>query len=316
MRVLVTGAQGFVGRWLAPELERAGHEFVGAPGHGSLDLRNRAAAGRFIADAKPDAIVHLAAVSFGPEAARNPAEALSVSVEGTTSVFEAAARLQPPAPVLVSGSSEVYGSPRPEDLPLRESAPLAATRPYGQSKLQQERVAIRLSSDLGVPTVVTRSFNHTGPGQRSDFVVPALAARVVDAAARGQPMIRAGNVDVRRDIGDVRDVVRAYRLLLELATATRPPEALVVNVCTGQAVAVRDLVGMLAERVGVPIGVDVDPSLVRLDDPPLIVGDPSRIALLTGWRAEIPIERTISDVLDAARRRAGTDEGQGSRTDA
>jgi GDP-4-dehydro-6-deoxy-D-mannose reductase len=316
MKVLVTGAHGFVGRWLAPELGRAGHEVVAAPGRGSLDLRDRAAAGRLVRDARPDAIAHLAAISFGPDAERDPAEAFSVSVEGTTSVFEAAARLKPPAAVLVSGSSEVYGNPRQEDLPLRESAPLAATRPYGVTKLEQERVAIRLGSDLGVPTVVTRSFNHTGPGQRSDFVVPALATRVVDAASHRAPTIRAGNVDVQRDISDVRDVVRAYRLLVELVAATRSPEALVVNVCTGRAVAIRDLIRAMAEQAGVQVKIEVDPDLVRADDPPLIVGDPSRIASLTGWHAEIPIVQTITDVLEAARRRPAPNERQATRSHA
>jgi GDP-4-dehydro-6-deoxy-D-mannose reductase len=231
---------------------------------------------------------------------------MSVSVDGTASVFAATARLARPVPVLVSGSSEVYGAPHPKDLPLRETASLRAVRAYGRSKLEQERTATRLGREFGLPTVVTRSFNHTGPGQRHEFVVPALAARIIEAAALALPSVRAGNVDVRRDIGDVRDVVRAYRLLLELAARTRPATPLIVNVCTGQGVAIREVIAMLADAAHATVDVTVDPQLVREDDPPEIVGDPTLLRDLTGWRPEIPLASTLADVLEDARRSSAT----------
>lgn len=303
MRMLVTGAGGFVGGWLVRDLESAGHHVVKAPPRGVLDLRDSTATRLLVQAAQPDAVAHLAAISFPPDAARDPDGALSVSVHGTISVYEAVASLERPIPILISGSSDVYGNPSPTDLPLREGAPLDPKRAYGRSKLEQEHAALRLGAEFGLPTVVTRSFNHTGPGQRPDFVVPALAAQIVRAASTGVPTIRAGNVDVRRDIGDVRDVVRAYRLLLELASRASRVAPIVANVCTGHSTSVRDIISMLADLAGVAVAIEVDPKLVRADDPAEIVGDNSKLHELTGWSPTIPLAVTLADVIDDARRR-------------
>ena len=295
MRILVTGATGFVGRWLIRELEAAGHEALPAPASSELDIADARAVGELVSRTRPDAIAHLAGMSYAMDAAHDPQQALAVNEGGTRAVLEAAARGS--TPVLVSGSADVYGRPAPEDLPLSENAPLRADRPYGRSKLAQERVALELGATREVPVVVTRSFNHTGPGQRPEFVAPALAARVLHARATGSRQVAVGNLDVRRDIGDVRDVVRAYRLLLEgLAAGTVPP-ATVVNVATGRAVSIREVLDTLAEAVGSAVAPRIDPELVRPEDPPLIVADVSRIRALIGWTAEIPLRSTLGDLV-------------------
>jgi GDP-4-dehydro-6-deoxy-D-mannose reductase len=297
MRILVTGATGFVGRWLIRELEAAGHDAVPSPGSAELDITDEPAVTRFVTTMRPNAIAHLAGISYARDAARDPDRAMAVNEAGTAAVMRAAAALDPTPVVLVSGSSEVYGLPRPEDLPLREEAPLRAAMPYGRSKLAQERTALALGRSEAVPVIVTRSFNHTGPGQRHDFVAPALAQRVLEARRTGRERVPVGNLDVTRDIADVRDVVRAYRLLMEGVANGSVASGTVVNVATGKAVTIRWVFETICRIVGVTMRPEVDPSLLRPDDPPVVVGDPARLTRLTGWTATIPLEQTLRDLV-------------------
>jgi len=300
VRVFVTGASGFVGLWLQRELAAGGHEVVAAPGPQELDITDHAGLADWLADC-PDAVVHLAGMAFAPDAGSNPSEAFRVNVGGTIAIFEALRELGVRPSVLVAGSSDVYGTPRPDDLPLREGAPLSPQQPYAISKAAQEAVAIEAGVRWRFPIVVTRSFNHTGPGQRPVFVVPAMARRVV-AVQRGEAtIIRAGNVHVRRDIGDVRDVVRAYRLLLEALVGGRLGSVpIVVNVATGRAETIGSLIEGLCELAGIAATVQVDPALVRADDPPELRGDASLLTRLTGWLPEIPLRQTLAEVLAEA----------------
>ncbi len=300
MRVYVTGAIGFVGGWLQRELTTAGHEVVAAPGPDELDIADRDELVRWFSGG-PDAVVHLAGMAFAPDARSDPAEAFRVNVGGTVAVFEALRQLGLRPPTLVTGSSEVYGNPRPQDLPLAESAPLAPRQAYAVSKAAQEGVAIEAGARWGFPVVVTRSFNHSGPGQRPVFVLPALARRVAEVKRGASTSLSAGNVDVRRDIGDVRDVVRAYRLLLEgLTEGTLGGVAVVVNVATGQAATIRSMIDRLCTLAGVSPELRIDPALVRKEDPPEIRGDATLLRRLTGWRPEIPLARTLADLLEEA----------------
>jgi len=301
MRIFVTGAIGFVGGWLQRELVAAGHEVVAAPGPDTLDITDRTGLLRWfsLSGGHPDAVVHLAGMAFAQDASGDPVEAFRVNLAGTLAVFQALREMGLRPPVLVSGSSEVYGAPTPADLPLRETAPLDPRRPYALSKAAQEAAAIEAGVLWGFPVVVTRSFNHCGPGQRPVFVVPAMARRVLSVKRGVAGVIFAGNVDVQRDFSDVRDVVRAYRLLLEASAAGRfAGRPQVVNVASGCAVSIRSLIERLCTLAGVRASIEVDPSLVRTDDPHEIRGDPTRLIELTGWHPEIPLERTLADVLD------------------
>ncbi len=298
MRVLVTGATGFAGRWLARELEAHRHQVVAAPGSADLDIADTVGVRSLVGAAAPDAVVHLAGVSFAGDARRDPGEALRVNVGGTAVLLDAVRRLPRPPVVLVTGSAEEYGPPRPEDLPLREDAPLLPTAPYGLSKLAQEAVALEIAGAHDLRLVVTRPFNHIGPGQRADFVVPAVAGRIAAVLAGRATSIRIGNADVRRDFTDVRDVVRAYRLLLEASAAGGLPETrTVVNVASGRAVSIRWIAETLMRLCGCTADLVVDPALVRPDDPPVVAGDATRLTALTGWAPEIPLEQTLADIM-------------------
>jgi GDP-4-dehydro-6-deoxy-D-mannose reductase len=258
---------------------------------------------------RPDAVAHLAGLAYGPDARREPDRAFAVNEGGTRAVMAAAAGESKRIPVLVVSSSEVYGNPVAEDLPLRESASLRAEQPYGRSKLAQERVALHAAAAGGPPVVIVRPFNHTGPGQRLEFVVPALAQRIIAARQRGDRTIRAGNVDVRRDFSDVRDVVRAYRLILEEMGSGglgAGPHPRIYNIASGRAVAIREIAEAFAALAGIEIEITVDPDLVRESDPLEIRGDASLIADELGWSPSIPFEVTLNDVFEDVVSRAET----------
>ena len=297
MRVLVTGATGFAGRWLIDELGSAGHDPVGTPSRADLDITDRAAVRQLVRAVAPDAVAHLAGLSYGPDAAADPTRAFAVNEGGTRTVVEAVVAERPGIPVLVSSTSEVYGSPSAEDLPLTESAPLRTTRPYGLSKLAGERAALEAGGLGGTPIVITRAFNHTGPGQRAVFVAPSLARRVLAARDSGSRAVRVGNVDVERDFLDVRDVVRAYRLLLEGAASGAVAGGRIVNIASGRAVTVRQVLAMIALAAGVTVEPVVDPDLVRPDDLPIVVGDAGILKRLTGWRPRIELGRTLAELV-------------------
>lgn len=299
MKILVTGATGFAGRWLVRELESSGHVAIPAPSRAVLDIGDGPAVAAFVASAAPDAIAHLAGLAYGPDARRDPDAAMAVNAGGTRSVLEAAAACGPDLPVLIVSSSEVYGSPGQGQLPIDESAPLRTDQPYGRSKVAVEQIAIDAAAHGDRRIAIVRPFNHAGPGQRLEFVIPALARRVVVARSDGASTIVAGNLDVRRDFSDVRDVVRAYRLILEALAAGGAvgPQPPVYNVATGRSTAIRDIATAFGRMAGIELEITTDPELVRRDDAADIRGDASRIAAELGWRPTIPLDVTLRDVF-------------------
>lgn len=300
MRVLVTGATGFVGRWLIRELEACGHSVVGAPSRGELDITDMNGVAALVDRVRPDAVAHLAGVAFGPDADADPERALRVNLGGTTAIVEALRSLALTAvPLLVAGSSEIYGHARGVDLPISESAPIAPVSSYGLSKAAQEGLALEARLRYGMPVVVARSFNHTGPGQRPEFAVPALARRVLSVRRGPGKVVAVGNLDVRRDFLDVRDVVRAYRLILE-ALQWGLADSAVVNVASGTSVSMREIIAGLCRLAEVEPVLRVDPALVRPSEPQEIRGDPSALARMTGWMPRVGLDQTLADVLAEA----------------
>jgi GDP-4-dehydro-6-deoxy-D-mannose reductase len=245
-----------------------------------------------VAAAAPDAVYHLAALTHVGESWEVPAEVLRVNVLGTAAVLAAARRLANAPTVLVVSSAEVYGIVAEGDLPLTEAQTLSPVTPYAASKAAAEQVALQAWRGYGQPVVVVRPFNHVGPGQAPTFAVSALARRIVEAQRAGQQTLPVGSLTTRRDFTDVRDVVRAYRLLIE-----RGEPGSVYNVCSGHDVAVAEVAARLLSLAGTELELVTDPALVRPVDVPVLRGDPGKLEGVTGWKPEIPLDDTLADVL-------------------
>jgi GDP-4-dehydro-6-deoxy-D-mannose reductase len=250
--------------------------------------------------AAPDAIYHLAALTHVGQSWDEPLRVLEVNVIGTAALLAAARECGTDPKVLVTSSAEIYGAVTdPARLPLREGSPAAPLTPYAASKLAAEAVVTQAVLGHDQQVITVRPFNHIGPGQSPSFAVAALAKRVVDAERSGAGSIPVGNLSARRDFTDVRDVVRAYRLLVESGT---PGE--VYNVCSGRDVSIEEIAQSLLVLAGSPLELEVDPSLVRTVEVPVLRGDPSKLEDATGWKPEIALEQTLADVMAFWRDRA------------
>ena len=290
MRVLVTGSKGFVGQWLIAHLEEHGDEVIGLDTE--VDVTEPSGLRDAVVTAAPDGICHLAALaSVGASWGASEAT-YRVNTVGTANILDAALACEPRPRVLLISSSEVYGKVSPADLPLSEDRDFAPVSPYAASKAAAEIIGLQAWLGAGLEVVRARPFNHTGPGQRHDFVVPALAEQIARAVRSGADRLSTGNLEARRDMSDVRDVVRAYRMLL---VSGRPGQ--VYNVCRGEAVSIREVAERLLAIAGVHLPIVVDPARVRPVEIPELRGDRSRIEHAVGWRPEIDLDRTLADVL-------------------
>jgi GDP-4-dehydro-6-deoxy-D-mannose reductase len=298
VKALVTGAGGFVGPHLCAHLRAAGDEVVD-PGNerAGFDITDREIVEDVLTRHRPDVLYHLAARSDVAASWRDPSGTLRVNVEGTQHVLDGA-RAAGVQRVLVVGSAEEYGRVDPADLPLREDAPLRPITPYGASKVAASYVALQAWLGAGLETIRVRPFSHTGPGQLDTFLIPALARRIAAAERDANATVAVGALDPIRDVSDVRDVVRAYRLLMEEGV---PGE--VYNVCGGTGIAVREIVDQLVGRARRPVRVEVDPALLRPVEVPVLVGDAAKLRAATGWAPEHAIDATLDDVLAEARAR-------------
>jgi len=296
VRVLVTGSGGFVGRWLTEHLVEQGDRVIGldSVGDAPIDITDAAALSVAVEGAAPDAVCHLAAQASVGASWADQASTYTVNVLGVVHLLSAVAALPRRPRVLLVSSAEVYGAVAPADLPIAEDRPFAPANPYAASKAAAEMAGLQAWLGGGLEVIRVRPFNHTGPGQRPDFVVPGLARQVAEAASGGAASLIAGNLAARRDITDVRDVVRAYRALL---VDGEPGQ--VYNVCRGESVAIQWVAERLLALAGLGLPIEVDPARFRPVDVPDLRGDPGRLQRATGWAPEIPLERTLADVLAA-----------------
>jgi GDP-4-dehydro-6-deoxy-D-mannose reductase len=272
----------------------------------TADLLDARSLDEAVATVRPDEIAHLAGQSSAARSFEQPVETFRLNVTGTWNLLEAVRRHVPRARVLVVGSGEAYG-PQPEGSRVAEDAPFNPVSPYALSKAAADALAELHARAYGLDVIRTRSFGHTGPGQEPRFVVPAFAQQIA-TIERGaaDPVLRVGNLEVTRDLTDVRDIVRAYILLLKRG---RAGEA--YNVGQGEAMKLTEVVRRLAKRSRVKVRVEVDPARFRPADVPWLVGDPSKLERDTGWRAEIAFERTLDDVLEEWRGRLASAPASG-----
>lgn len=294
---LITGVSGFVGPYLAEHLQASGDEVVGtSTANGGPDLLDSDAWHDLVAKHRPDVIYHLAGLSDVGTSWNHPKEAFAVNAMGTLSVLEAVRTAGSRSRILVVSSADVYGKTDAGELPIPESTPARPNSPYGASKLAAEELARQYHRGWGVKTIVARPFNHTGPGQSTRFVAPGFAGRIVDCEILGGGIVTHGDLSARRDFTDVRDVVKAYRLL---ATHGTPGET--YNVCSGQDVAMSEILDSLVSMATVPIITSSDPELMRPVDLAVLRGSSDRLAKATGWAPTIEIAETLRDILAHAR---------------
>lgn len=300
--VLIFGAGGFVGAHLSRELKAHGYDVYGSDvrdqcdqpelrSYLKCDLTKAEDVAKVVQELEPDYIVNLAAVSSVGQSWRMPAMTMRVNVEGALNVMEAARASKKPPRILLVGSSEEYS---PKNAPLDESDPLNSNNPYGISKSTQERFAALYAERYGLEVCLTRSFNHTGPGQAADFVLPSWCrqAAAIDSSGRPGKMI-VGNLNVSRDFSDVRDVVCAYRLILEGGRAGG-----VYNVGSGRATPLGDLLKTITGFCRQPIEIEVDPRLIRPTDTPYICCDATRLRDELGWTSKYQLEDTLREMYE------------------
>ena len=299
MRAVVTGGLGFVGRHLVTHLRDAGDDVIvlDRQGDGAVDITDASAIAAAVKQADPDAVYHLAGWADVGASWRDPVATFKANAEGTLHLLRACADANV-ARVLAVASADVYGVVKEDELPLTETSPLRPTSPYAASKLAADALAQQAFLGHGLGVIRVRPFNHLGPGQSEQFVAPAIAARIARAERDGSDTIAVGNLSARRDVTDVRDVVRAYRLLMDRG---EPGE--VYNVCAGTDLAIQTLADLLVGLARRPIELVTDPSLLRPVDLPVLRGDASKLRAATGWEPAIPIEQTVSDLLDDMRDR-------------
>ena len=316
MRALITGITGFVGSHMAEYALTRGAEVIGCYRWRSKtenidhlrsritlvesDLRDFSSVRALVEVARPDFVFHLAAQSFVGTSWQAPAETLTTNIIGQVNLLEAIRALRMSPRFLAVGTSEEYGLVLPDELPIRETNPLRPLSPYAVSKVGQDMLGYQYFKSYGLPIVRSRAFNHTGPRRGDVFVESSFARQVAEIeAGLREPVLHIGDLKPSRDYSDVRDIVRGYWLLLERGT---PGE--VYNLCSGRAWTIQQVLDFLLERSTTKgVGVKVDPARLRPSDVMILQGDSSKAERAVGWKPEIALERTLTELLDYWRQR-------------
>lgn len=314
MRILITGITGFVGKYLSSFLlEQGTGEIFGIdirkpenfpdqePAEKQkqihfyqCDLLNETEIQKLISEIKPDYIFHLAAQTNVALSHKEPKKTLEINLIGSLNILESLRKEKlEHTRVLVVCSSDEYGKVYPNELPIKETNPLRPLTPYAVSKICQEMIAYQYYLSYRVSTIRIRAFNHTGPGQTPEFVCPAFAKQIAEAeAGLIPPVIRVGNVTPIRDFSDVRDIVRAYWLVMEKGESGE-----VYNVCSGKGRTIKEILEILLKMAKIDIKVETDLERTRPVEVPVIIGSYEKIYKQTGWQPTIPIEQTLEDLL-------------------
>lgn len=316
--VLVTGANGFVGRHLLNLLtsegthvvawQRASHpneleETKNSQGRNatttlwqSMDVLDRKAVFESIRTIRPSAIYHCAGAAHVGNSWNQPLNTLRVNTIGTHHLLEAIRLTQLDTRLLIPGSAMVY---KQSSDAINETHPIGPSNPYGLSKLAQELLGTRAAKYNGATVLITRSFNHLGPGQDPSYVASGFAEQIARIETCGtKPVIRTGNLDARRDLTDVRDTVRAYRLIMDSGQS-----GCIYNVCSGRTYVIRDVLERLLLQTQAEIKIESDPERWRPQDNPLLLGDPKRLKDELGWTPSISLDHTLNDLLNYWRKR-------------
>jgi GDP-4-dehydro-6-deoxy-D-mannose reductase len=299
MKALVTGIDGFVGPYLATVLKGQKIDVVGTFLENKpstcpclhMDVTNPAEVTEVIRNTKPDLIFHLAGFSSVAASFTNQNLCTKVNVDGTRNLLDAVITAGIKPRILVVSSAEVYG--KPNFLPITEKHPLQPLSPYAASRIEQERICGEYVKEKNLHIVITRSFNHSGPHQSEDFVLPSFAKQIILIERGKQDSIKVGNLDAIRDFSHVRDVVNAYWLL-----SKKGQKGDFFNVCSGKGHSIKDCLTFLINHSTKKVTIQTDSTRLRSADIPVLVGDNHLLRERTGWTPSIPIEKMLEDILD------------------
>lgn len=309
MRVLITGSSGFAGRHTVREFLAAGHQVAGLDRSGSnpfpseeryhhvnADLKDILSTERAIRACRPDSILHLAGWSHVGQSWREPVQVLESNTANTIRLYMAAAeQLSPQGRFLFVSSADVYGPVPEEDLPLNEASPARPESPYAIGKLAAEQMLRALRRNVSLPLLIARPFNHIGPGQAPTFVCPSFARQIAEIKEGKREELVHGNLDTARDFLDVRDVARAYRLILENGN-----DGNLFVIASGQSHTIRWVVDQLFAAAGIEPRLRKDPARFRPFDTKELRGCPDFLKERTGWEPERPLKETLREILDEA----------------
>jgi len=312
---LITGITGFVGSHLAELLLKEGVNVYGIQRWRSktdnieniqdkiiiqeADLLDAHSLYKVVDEIRPDYIFHLAAQSYVQSSWSSPTNTLEINIIGTANLFEAVKKSGLNIAIQIACSSEEYGKVLPDELPIREDNPLRPLSPYAVSKLAMDYLGYQYHESYGMRIIRTRGFNHTGP-RRGDVFAESTFARQIAEIEKGkkEPVVHVGNLEAKRDYTDVRDMVKAYYLSVQKCQSGE-----VYNIATGKSWKIRDVLNLLLSMSKVKIKVLQDKSRMRPSDVEVLVGDASTFMKVTGWRPEIPFEKTMEDLLNYWRAR-------------
>lgn len=303
MKALIIGAAGFVGKHLVKCLQAAGWKVAvtrlpSETLHADLpiyelDVLNADAVKALLESFNPDYIFHLAAQSSVGLSWKQPALTIDVNIKGALNLLEAVRKIKKPPRVLLIGSGEEYGRVLPEQLPINEETLLHPDNIYAGSKVMQGMLGQIYARAYGLEILVVRAFNHIGPGQTEIFALSNFCKQVaMIETGLSEPVIKVGNLEAKRDFTDVRDIVEAYRMLVE-----KGQSGCVYNVGSGKVISINDALNIILSLSRTEITIEQDPDRMRPSDVPIIQADIARLSALTGWRPKIPIETTLSDML-------------------
>ncbi len=310
-KVLITGASGFVGGYLAEHLLELGdYEIYGtylsekskeeSPVKEKIhflqvDLQNKEQTERLIDEVKPEYVYHLAAMASVRTSFTDPIGTFHSNIDAQLNLFEALRKFALlNTRVLIVGSAEEYGYVTPEDLPVNENTPFRPANPYSVSKIAQDFLGMQYVISYKMPIIRIRPFNHVGPRQAPGFVLSDFAKTIAEIEkGKQEPLMKVGNMEAKRDFTDVRDMVKVYPLVLEKGT---PGE--VYNAGSGKSHQIQEIMDILIAYSHTEITLESDPSKFRPSDVPEVIADTTKVTTLTGWKPEIPFEQTIKDTLD------------------
>lgn len=310
-KILITGISGFVGNYLARLLiGQKGVEIIGTYLSENskaqlvdiepnlklyqLDLMDYEKVVEVIKDSKPDEIYHLAALASAAQSFENPSLVITNNITSQLNLFEAVIKANLNPKIMIISSAEVYGIVDPSDIPVDEATPLKPASPYAISKIAQDYMALQYNITYNLNILRVRPFNHIGPGQSDQFATSAFAKKIAEIEkGKREPILTVGNLDAKRDFTDVKDMVRAYVMLMEKGVAGE-----VYNIGFGKSYKMSDVLDILLSFSDVKIKVEVDPSLLRPSDNPELLCDNTKFKNLTNWNPEISIEKTLEEILE------------------